>query len=185
MDKYYAGIGSRETPEPIQQVMRHCAGYLYSEGWILRSGAAPGADWAFESGASAMNQEYELGPRKEIFLPWKNHNSSTSDLHPDKYPFTEWEITFAAQHHPAWHKVAPGFRPFHYRNTRILLGLNSDTPVKFILCWTPGARITGGTGQALRTAQTLNIPVINFGQAKTAHDVKVLMLMMDELQKTF
>ena len=31
----YAGIGARNTPEPILKIMHHVACYLYAEGWIL------------------------------------------------------------------------------------------------------------------------------------------------------
>ena len=46
--KYYTGIGSRETPKDIMQLMSKLAYKLASEGYILRSGAAQGADTAFE-----------------------------------------------------------------------------------------------------------------------------------------
>ena len=47
------------------------------------------------------------------------------------------------------------------RNTFQVLGKNLVNPSKFILCWTPNGKITGGTGQALRIAEHFEIPIIN------------------------
>ena len=44
-----------------------------------------------------------------------------------------------------------------------MLGDDLDQPVSFVVCWTPGGEVTGGTGQALRIAADpqYNIPVFN------------------------
>ena len=60
--KFYAGIGSRKTPPSILRIMEHWADTLARDGWVLRSGGAPGADSAFERGA--------LAGTTQIFLPW-------------------------------------------------------------------------------------------------------------------
>lgn len=48
--KTYTGIGSRETPYEIQDLMKRIAFKLAENGWLLRSGGAEGADTAFENG---------------------------------------------------------------------------------------------------------------------------------------
>ena len=53
---------------------------------------------------------------------------------------------------------------------------------KFVVCWTPGGQLSGGTAQALRIATALNIPIINFGSATTAQELEALVLKVDELQ---
>ena len=50
MTDYYAGVGSRDTPEHILNIMHHIGAYLATQGWVLRSGAASGADAAASSG---------------------------------------------------------------------------------------------------------------------------------------
>src|SRR6478735_1288827 len=100
---YYAGIGSRETPKYFQDIMLSIATYLESEGWGLRSGAAKGADAAFESGIQETKN-------KEIYLPWAGYNNSGSSLNPKNYPFTQAEQDFTAQFHPAWDKCSPSAR---------------------------------------------------------------------------
>lgn len=57
--KYYAGIGSRRTPENICQIMTKIARYLYTKDYVLRSGDADGADTTFKNG---------VGDKKEIFF---------------------------------------------------------------------------------------------------------------------
>lgn len=59
----YVGIGSRTTPPEIMEKFKQVSAYLYKLGFTLRSGAAPGADTAFDEG-------YEGEDKKEIFLPW-------------------------------------------------------------------------------------------------------------------
>ena len=53
----YAGIGSRQTPQHIQDTIRTIAAELGARGWLLRSGHAEGADIAFEMGAKDHPKE--------------------------------------------------------------------------------------------------------------------------------
>jgi len=71
----YAGIGSRETPEDICALMTQIARALEERGFRLRSGGAGGADLAFEHGTSKPDQ-------REIYIPWKGFNDSTSRYFP-------------------------------------------------------------------------------------------------------
>jgi len=47
---YYAGIGSRSTPDNVLGIMEKLGIVLAKKGFILRSGGADGADKAFEKG---------------------------------------------------------------------------------------------------------------------------------------
>lgn len=38
-----------------------------------------------------------------------------------------------------------------------------NSPVNFVICYTAGGRVDGGTGQAIRIAMDHDIPVINAG----------------------
>jgi hypothetical protein len=176
---YYAGVGSRETPKHIMQMMNEVARYLESEDWILRSGAAEGADTAFEEG---IHDE-----AKEIYLPWSGYNNSKSELNPKNYPFTQVEQDLTAHFHPAWNKCSPSARLLHCRNTRIVLGLEDIhgphvQPSRFIVCWTVKGMVTGGTGQALRIAKSINVPIINFGKATSTKELEKQLLELDDIQ---
>lgn len=145
--KYYAGIGSRETPIELKDNIKNIVEYLNSLDYILRSGAAPGADTFFE----------EYAGQKEIYLPWRNFEGNESRLYkPSKESFE-----MAAKYHPNWYRLSIGARRLMARNCHQVLGQDLKTPVKFIVCWTKDGGATGGTGQALRMAKDLNIPVYN------------------------
>lgn len=181
MMNYYSGIGSRDTPEHILNIMHHIGAYLADQKWTLRSGAANGADASFEEGAKRQ------GGETEIYLPWEGFNFSQSNLHPKAYPFSDEEKQFTATYHPAWKKCSPSARLLHQRNTRIIIGLEpvhgpEVTPVSFVVCWTEGGLLKGGTAQALRIATALNIPIINLGSAQNAQELEALVLAVDELQ---
>lgn len=141
---FYAGIGSRETPPDVLKLMTAIATKLDTDGYTLRSGGAAGADQAFEAGAT----------KKEIYIPWPGFNGSTSNLLPTPEAFL-----LAAMFHPAWARCRRGAKALHARNGHQVLGHNLKTPSDFVLCWTPGATGSGGTGQAIRIARMHQIPV--------------------------
>ena len=142
--KTYAGIGSRNTPSQILRTMEQFA--RDAAGWTLRSGAAYGADSAFERGAELT----------EIWLPWRGYNS-----HVSQSIVTPAAIAMAAKFHPAWDRCSQGVRKLHGRNMHIILGDDLQTPVNFVVCWTVDGAITGGTGVALRCAIQHSIPIFN------------------------
>ena len=153
MSKFYAGIGSRETPQEILVLMAQIAQMLAQEGYVLRSGGAGGADIAFEYGCDQANGA------KQIYLPWPGFQGrSTQD------PFvvtriTEDALQLAAHFHPGWNHCSPGAKKLHARNCYQVLGLTLSQPVERVICWTPRASGSGGTGQAIRIARHFNIPV--------------------------
>lgn len=149
----YCGIGSRNTPLVITNMMRQLAKLLAENGAILRSGHALGADQAFEQGCDSGEGE------KEIFLPWKGFYGSESNLVvEDKRAFK-----IAEKYHPAWDKLGDGARKLMARNSHQVLGLDLNTPCDFIVCHTKNGKGDGGTGQALRIARDYNIPIFDFG----------------------
>jgi hypothetical protein len=146
MPKYYAGIGSRETPDSVLEEMVSIAHHLSKFDFILRSGGASGADTAFENGA-----EYS-----EIFVPWTGFNGRRNGVVP---PLTYETQQIAAAHHPNWGACSQGARKMHIRNVCQILGQDLKTPSKFVICWTRDGKRGGGTGQALRIAETYAVPI--------------------------
>lgn len=158
-DRLYAGIGSRETPVEVLIFMSRLAGRLALNGYCLRSGAAPGADKAFEDGCTAF------GGAAEIWLPWKGFQEhADTGLYPSKQHFE-----LATTIHPAWDKLSRGAKALMARNTGQILGKDLQTPVEFVVCWTPDgcdseekrSAKTGGTGAAIALACRHSIPVYN------------------------
>jgi hypothetical protein len=162
----YAGIGSRQTPAHIQQVMRTSATRLAGAGYNLRTGGASGADTAFHHGA------HGAGGAIELYLPWPGF---AGGLPPgerttvvERPSAAAYEL--AAAFHPAWKRLTATGRALHARNSHQVLGLDLGSPATFVLCWTPDgsrdgeSRESGGTGQALRIADSCGIAVLNLAQ---------------------
>lgn len=162
--RFYAGIGSRETPLPICDKMAALAERLALSGWALRSGAADGADAAFERGCVQAN-----GPA-EIFLPWAKFNGHTSGIVAPKLPSWPEAITMATQYHPRKDQLKPAVQSLMARNAMQLLGPTLRQPARFVVFWAQGVEYdedgkvkncSGGTGQNIRTAYSLNIPLFH------------------------
>ena len=147
--RYYAGIGSRETPYHVCEMMTTIAKRLSSLDYICRSGGAPGADTAFENGAKY----------KQIFLPWDKFNGRFIDE--ASYIIPPYNGKYVFKYHPRAYKLTDAGKKLMSRNTYQILGLDLNTPVDFVLCWTKDGLASGGTGQAIRIANDRRIPVFN------------------------
>jgi hypothetical protein len=158
----YAGIGSRDTPEEVLELMRLLGAHLAKKRVILRSGGAKGADQAFEEGC-----DIHSGP-KEIYLPWKGFEGSTSPL----FNIPSEAFTIAEKFHPYWGNLSQGAQKLQARNSLQVLGENLSSPVDFLLCYTKGGKGGGGTGQALRIAKSYNIPIFDFGKYSSIEEMK-------------
>jgi hypothetical protein len=137
--KIYAGIGSRETPLEIMDLMSRIAIKLEQKGWLLRSGGAQGADMAFEKGVT----------NKQIIRPQVN---------------ASWEAkarTVITEEH--WGHCGLFTRKAHSRNAAIIFGENLDSPARFVCCWTRNAKSVGGTAVGINLALKNGILVRNLG----------------------
>ena len=173
----YAGIGSRETPAKVLEQMKAVAGFLAMCGYTMRSGGAEGADTAFEIGHVDQLKEWE---RMEIFLPWsgfnnKRPNHKTHICIPDTSEVYKQAEQIAEQFHPAWHRLTRGGKALQTRNVFQIMGPDLKSPSHFVVCWTKDGQATGGTGQAIRIAQAIGIPVYNLFNSE---DVEALLQVM-------
>ena len=73
-------------------------------------------------------------------------------------------MDLASRFHPAWDKLTGPTHRLMARNAFQILGPLLDSPVLFVLCWTPSGKGQGGTGQAIRMANALDIPVFDMGK---------------------
>ena len=174
---YYTGIGARKTPGPLVDFheltplarLRRWGYDLGKLGLTLRSGAADGADHAFENGCDKANGQ------KEIYLPWEGFNGSDSEL----YYISPEAFEIAGDIYGAtWKFQKNATRKFMARNMMQVMGLSLEDPSKFVLCWTPDGCITkesrtqetGGTGQAIAYADEMGIPIFNFYNPNDEND---------------
>lgn len=153
----YAGIGSRETPNDILARMQIAARACAKLGFVLRSGGARGTDTAFFKGHLEVHDA-----NLQVFVPKNGFNGFRVD---QKYVFgppTKDARAVAKKYHPNWPVLGDLGRNFMARNAYQVLGWDLKSPSSFILCWTPNGKVVGGTGQALRMAHDMDIPILNF-----------------------
>ncbi|WP_298846077.1 hypothetical protein [uncultured Salinicola sp.] len=167
------GIGSRETPQSEMDLLTRIASAAEKRGMRGRSGGAGGADLAFERGF--------IDPRNiDVIVPWKGFlpkGMTQRDVDaflgrprpmsgPGAPVMLPWDKRQEAEekashYHPAWHKCSPGAKSLHTRNIPQVVGLELDRPADLVVAWTVDGKATGGTGQAIRMAQDIGVPVAN------------------------
>ena len=181
----YAGIGSRETPLEIQQSMNDVAKELESIGYTLRSGNAIGADKAFEGAPQPWSKD-----SKGSVKQWSKYSHKVKNKEIFKAEnATDKTRKIAKEIHANPTALSGIGLDLMARNTNQIFGSKLDTPVDFVLAWTPlneqGKPVTkhedksydkdkkakkargeetfdtGGTGQAISYASLKGIPVIN------------------------
>lgn len=138
-------------------MMEQIAVHLRSEGYMLRSGHAPGADQAFERGAAG---------RAQIFLPWKDFCHDVAIQGQPYFAPSTQATAIARDVHPAWSRLSHGARKLHARNCHQVLGPGLNDRVEFVVCWTKNGSVVGGTATAIRLARLNKIPVYNLGRSK-------------------
>lgn len=164
MGLFYTGVGSRDTPEDILELMKGVASSLANKGYTLRSGGAAGADTAFEFGS------IDSFVIPEIYLPWQYFSDRGRDeeLESDITPLQSGSLWFdaikiASEIHPNWGACSSGARALHTRNVFQVLGRDLKTPSKFLVCWAKpsGESVKGGTRTAVELALQYDIPCYN------------------------
>jgi len=145
--RFWAGIGSRRTPDEFKPMMVNLASVMEYLGFILRSGGADGPDTWFELGVRDPSN-------KRIYLPWKGFNDHPSQL----FGFDQEAEDLARRFHPAWEAIQykRGVKALICRNSHQIIGHGEErVNSQIVVCYTPDGKASGGTGQALRIAETL------------------------------
>ena len=159
-----AGIGSRETPPDILALMTQIGAWAKKNQFLIYSGHADGADWAFEQGA----QDF-CG----VFLPWNTFNKHlVSQATKYVLPPDEESIAITRKFHPAFDKLSEAALKMMCRNAHQVLGIYLNNPVDVVICWTKDGKATGGTGQALRIAEYYKIPIVNLYYPEKVVEIK-------------
>lgn len=162
--RYYTGVGSRETPAVILDLMQEIAFKLACDGYVLRSGGADGADLAFQKG-------WERGKRltpAEIFIPWDGFNGLSHGQDGVVYtlnrmPNSQQAERIAAEIHPVWDRLSRGAKALHTRNIYQVLGKTLDEPSRFLICYAKPTKtgVSGGTNTAVQVALQHGVKVFN------------------------
>ena len=156
-NKVYAGVGSRKTSPEALLIMEALGERFAREGWLLRSGAAQGADQAFERGCDLA------AGKKEIWLPWADFGRSKSRniLTAIEKHHQVAAGLIASEIHPAWSNCSAAARLLHTRNILQVLGADLTAPAALTICWTEGGKTIGGTATAILLSEKHGIPVVN------------------------
>jgi len=190
------GIGARETPDDVLALMTRIAAEFEQRGAVLRSGGAGGADLAFEKGFRNANA-------CEIFHPWRGfkpgkdmtdadvnkilgrkrpHSGVGSPIVIEGEKLAEAE-EIAARFHPAWENCSQGARKLHTRNVPQVLGANLNEKTDLVICWTADGRASGGTGQAMRMAEHMNVRVVNLKRQSDRNMLLTALGMTEKMRK--
>lgn len=153
----YTGVGSRKAPKSALRKMIYFGKRLAKHGAILRSGACRGPDRAFEIGCDSVN-----GP-KEIYLPFAGYEDREEEESVYIRGACSEARKMAQAVHPAWFVCQEASMCFHTRNVYQFFGLDLETPSRFVICWTPGGFMEGGTRTVMELARIHRIPVFNLG----------------------
>lgn len=172
--KTYAGIGSRETPDNILMQMMFIAAALNNRDYMLRSGGARGADTAFERGAFTKTIYYTDGYKHYGNM----HYQSTYPIESRYTPHIWYQASqIARKYYHSDLTTRPTYvQKLMTRNVFQILGADLKSPSDFVVCWTKDGKASGGTGQAIRIAQSINIPVYNLYNKSDVEKFKEFLL---------
>ena len=170
----YAGIGSRETPQEILDLMTKAAEYLDGLGYTLRSGAADGADTAFEKGATKKEifKGFDAAGETEVKIAHEIHPDLKGAMEASKNKKIKAKLAEGATKEEAeksGERSAWAVQNLMARNTNQVFGKNLNSTSDFVLFYAKETdnplRPKGGTGQAVEMARRKGIPTINMADA--------------------
>lgn len=164
--RYYAGIGSRETPPKVMDQMTILAEMLEACGFTLRSGNAEGADQAFAAGVKTEAQ---------IWLPWDGFQKEFQLFKPNHdyrviSPSDVEAFKSVEEFHPNARNLSETSCKFMARNYRQVIGLDEPNS-EFVIYWTHCGCPIGGTGQALRIASKNKITSVSLADGSSAQQI--------------
>lgn len=171
-----AGIGARGTPPKARKQITELGALCRRLGIWVRSGHAPGADYAWEKGARE---------RTVVYLPFPGFNdgaplltprvvclgqasSGAGDYRRPHEQATERASQAIRDYHPSQGKLMGKPRLFQLRNYFQVMGAGpGDAPVGAVVYWAPedeAGNVEGGTGQAVRVARAAELPAWNLAR---------------------
>lgn len=150
----YTGIGSRRASVEAFQLAHKLAFYLANHGLRLRSGGATGMDTAFENGHRAYFAAKSREPANlEVYRPF----AVPAWCYAEVANYLDPGVSLAG--------MRPGVRDLLARNMQQVLGVDGQTPSRFVLYWTAErdgrSPKAGGTRYAVRCAEAHGVATLN------------------------
>ena len=195
----YAGIGSRETPQEVLDVMTQAAKYLDDLGYTLNTGKTyptslndyfiktvhKGNRQAAEEAFKAKQAETErltklygnkVGMDEEGADRAFSAGASKKNLFSPMDKISDREMKVGEEIHPNWSALSSGAAKLMARNSNQVFGAKLDTPIDFVIFYaketTNPLRPAGGTGQAVEMARRKGIPTINMADTNWRDQLK-------------
>lgn len=166
MKKYYAGVGSRETPDDVLLLMIRLGRTLADVGYTLSSGDAIGADRAFWFGATLSPRHAEIGCR--IYLHKDGYQGRFNNPKLGFLVATQFKETWekaqalASAARGGFYGLGAGGIALHTRNVFQIYGHTLRAPVQALYYWaTPKGKmekVSGGTNTAVQIGIKANLP---------------------------
>ncbi len=178
---YFTGVGSRETPPVILQVMELIGEVLCTLGWCGRSGLAPGADRAFYYGAQRSPAFHQIGFENYLPNDWYFNREKFGYIKPnsDRMIFNAQAFkdvydraqAMALAARGSWNGLVQSGIELHTRNAFQVMGRTLDTPSRFTVLWAEPigrqGKVRGGTNTANVISQKHGVEVLNLYHSTT------------------
>lgn len=176
---YWAGVGSRETPDDICKAMGRIGACFLEKRWTCRSGDATGADkaWLSQSNKTDYMENYlayEKGSQVKSPILFSDLESQKEALKISSY-YHKIGFLWRSGELTGLNDKQKTVALLMGRNASQVLGDDLKKPAAFVACWTPEYTIderglvcdgSGGTGLAIRLAYDKKIPVLHMGIKK-------------------
>jgi len=167
----YAGIGSREVTLGELVDIANISKTLAKMNFLLYSGNAPGADQAFQKGCDG---------KCVVYVPWDGFEINVFNYKTEAHKHfvmgrSEAGLAAINKYHPNPASLSTGGKALQARNWHQIAGVPPEFPqVSLVVCCaTPkGNGVEGGTGQAVRIANDLKIPVVNIRKDSWRADLR-------------
>ena len=151
---------NEELPDNVKTVIGSISTTLVDNGYTLRSTGS-----SKDPGQEVGSQSFKS--KVEHYLPWEGFNQLTSDR---GAPGEDY-FRIAAWAKYKYNNSPPVIKAFLANETRVILGDDLATPIKFLLTWTmDGASTkkqtnfqTGYSSYAIDLCSDMDIPVFNLG----------------------
>lgn len=157
-ERIYGGIGSRKLNDGEIGRCFDIGKQRALESWILRTGAAKGADQAFAEGALVVRGRVVLclpwASYEKAWVEWAQRHGAEVEVLRNRDQEAWDSVT---QYHPAASRLTRGVRAMHARNFVILRGCEE------CIAWPKKDKYGkyGGTGQGMRIAEAAGVALWN------------------------
>lgn len=156
---WFAGVGSRDTPEDVCKLMQKLAVVFYALGYGLSSGDARGADRAFWEGALLSSFYRKIGARIYLCDEWvrgRKADPKNFFYNAQRFPTFEKAKQMALEARGSFHGLDEWGINLHSRNVMQIHGASLQDKVEYLVYWAipvgKKEKVKGGTNTSLQLA---------------------------------